>query len=180
MTMRGTPVSEAEFGRLLQSFGQSAFRLETYDRYALDYEEADLDQFLAGSPDAPTDIGWWAPWLDWIAEMTAQGKQIGRVRICSEPPSDYQRWELWAAPWHARAGERIGYLPRSHAARIGLPASPDWWLLDDERLILMWFTEDGEIDRKLLVTDPEVVAQHREWRDLAVQHAIPAEEFTAA
>jgi hypothetical protein len=44
----------------------------------------------------------------------------------------------------------------------------------------MRFDKAGRIAGKDLVTDPDIVADHREWRDLAVRHAVPAEEFTAA
>jgi hypothetical protein len=105
---------------------------------------------------------------------------MGRVRILAEPPTDYQSWELWAAPWHAQAGEQIGYLTRSQANALGLPTRYDWWLLDEQAVIVMRFDETGRIAGKDLVTDPGIVAEHREWRDLAVRHAVPAEEFTAA
>jgi Family of unknown function (DUF6879) len=174
------PITEAEFGRLLESFGFSAWRLETCDSYHLDYEAADFEQFLAGRPVPPPEVSWWRPWLDMISVMTQEGKRIGRVRILAEPPSDYQRWELWAARWHADAGEQIGYLSRSQAVALGLPTNYDWWLLDEQAVIVMRFDETGRIAGKELVTDPGIVARHREWRDLVVRHAIPAEEFTAA
>jgi hypothetical protein len=63
---------------------------------------------------------------------------------------------------------------------LGLPTNYDWWLLDEQAVIVMRFDETGRIAGKELVTDPGIVAQHREWRDLVVRHAIPAEEFTAA
>ena len=92
------------------------------------------------------------------ARLTAEGKRVARVRILEEPPTDYQRWLLWASPWHAAAGEDIRYLPRSQAERISLPLVNDWWLLDDERVILMVFTEAGEISGKRLLTDSVAVA----------------------
>lgn len=164
---------------MLRSFRRSAFRLETRDTYALGYEVADFERFLAGSPVPPSELDWWRPWLDQIARLTGEGKSVSRVRIVAEPPSDYQRWEMWAAPWHSLAGERIAYLPRRMAEGIGLPLENDWWLLDDERVILMWFTEDGRIHEKIVISDPGIVAQHCEWRDLAVGNAIPAEEIAA-
>jgi hypothetical protein len=173
-------ITEADFDELLRSFRSSAFRLETRDHYALDYEQADFDAVLAGSPADPADVTWWRPWLEQISDLTAQGRTIGRVRVIADPPSDYQRWEIWAGPWHAAAGERVGYLPRRLAEHIGLPVTGDWWLLDDERLIVMYFTEAGEIAGKDLITDPGIVARHREWRDLAVRNATPAEEIAAA
>jgi len=169
----GVQITETEFEELLRSFRRSAFRFEARDAYALDYEQADFDLFLAGQPVAPPDVAWWGPWLERIAAMTAAGRTVGRVRVLAGPPTDYQRWELWAAPWHASAGEAIGYLPRSEAEALGLPDA-DWWLLDDERLILMEFGAAGEIAGKSLTADPEIVARHREWRDLAVANAAPA------
>ena len=56
----------------------------------------------------------------------------------------------------------------------------DWWLLDDERVIAMWFTDAGEIDRKELITDRSAVTRYCGWRDLAVHNATPAESVTAA
>jgi hypothetical protein len=165
---------------LLRSFRRSAFRFETRPMYALSYERADFERFLAGTPTPPTEVDWWRPWLDEIASLTDTGKRIGRVRVLAEPPTDYQRWEMWAAPWHARAGERIGYLNHSRAQEIGLPLDCDWWLLDDERVILMWFTSTGSIYDRELLDDPGKVARFIEWRDLAVQHATTAEHVTAA
>jgi hypothetical protein len=86
---------------------------------------------------------------------------------------------MYEAEGGSLAGERIAYLPRQRAEGIGLPLQNDWWLLDDERVILMWFTEDGEIREKIVISDPDIVARHCEWRDLAVGNAIPAEEIAA-
>ena len=173
-------IAEAEFDDLLRSFERTAFRLETRDTYALGYEAADFERFLAGSPVPPPELDWWRPWLDQIARFTREGKTISRVRVLAEPPSGYQRWEMWAGPWHSRAGERIAYMPYSKALATGLPLLDDWWLLDDEQLIVMRFTDAGEIAGKWLVTDPGIVAPYLRWRDLAVRNATPAEEIAAA
>jgi hypothetical protein len=71
-------------------------------------------------------------------------------------------------------------MPRSKALEIGLPLVDDWWLLDDERLIVMRFTQAGEIAGKWLVHGAAVVAPFIRWRDLAVRNATPAEEIAAA
>jgi hypothetical protein len=176
----GTPISEEEFLAMVRNFRESAFHIETRPAYALGYEQADLNRFLAGVPVPPPDLDWWQPWLERVARFTAEEKRVARVRILEEPPTDYQRWLLWATPWHAAAGEDIRYLPRSQAERIGLPLVNDWWLLDDERVILMAFTEAGEISGKWLLTDPVAVAPYRKWRDLAFRHATPAEQIAAA
>ena len=115
-----------------------------------------------------------------MSRFTHEGKTVSRVRVLDEPPTDYQRWLLWADPWHAAAGEDIRYIPRSRAVRVGLPLAHDWWLLDDTRVITMRFTPDGEVDGKMLITDPELVAKYRAWHSIAVRNAIPAESVTAA
>jgi hypothetical protein len=175
----GVPVTQEEFDRLLAEFSHSAFRLETQPAYELGYERAEFDRFLAGSPTPPPDVDWWRPWLDQITSLVGKGKTIGRVRILAEPPTSYQRWELWAAPWHAEAGEDIRYLSRSRAERLGLPIDHDWWLLDNERLIVMRYTSGGTITNTELVTDKGVIALHDEWRNLAVRDAIPATKIAA-
>jgi hypothetical protein len=165
---------------LLRSFRYQAFRFETQRTYALTYERADFGRFLAGSPVPPPELDWWRPWLEEISRLTAEGRRVSRVRVLDEPPTDYQRWELWAAPWHSRAGERIAYMSRNRAREIGLPLDRDWWLLDNDRLIIMRFTDTGEIASRRLVTDPATILPYREWRDLAVLKATPAEEIAAA
>lgn len=175
------PITEDAFDSLLRTFERSAFRLETRDAYALGYEQEEFDRFLAGTPTPPPEVDWWRPWLDQIARFTREHKRIARVRILAEPPTDYQRWELWAAPWHAEAGERIRYMPRSRALAIGLPVEHDWWLLDNERLIIMEFTSGGHIQGKTLVTGAdEEIDKCILWRNLAVRNATPAEEIAAA
>ena len=166
---------------MFRGFRASAWRLETLDHYAMDYEAPDFRRFVAGQRASLSQAAWFRPWLDQIAELARQGREVGRVRILAEPPSDYQRFEMWCAQWNTAAGERIGYLARSRALEIGLPVDlGDWWLFDDARLVLMGFDEAGRITGKELVTDPVIVAQHCEWRDLAVRYATPAEGFAAA
>lgn len=178
--MTRTPITQDEFNRLLAEFSRSAFRLETQPAYELGYERAEFDRFLAGSPTSPPDVAWWRPWLDRIAAMTGEGKTVSRVRVLESPPTPYQRWELWAAPWHAEAGEDIRYMTRTTAQQLGLPLDSDWWLLDDERLIVMRYTSSGTVTGKELVTDKGLVALHSEWRSLAQRNAIPAAEIAAA
>jgi hypothetical protein len=174
-------ISEAEFAGMFREFRSSAWRLETLSRYAMDYEAADYQRFLDGGHPDVSESGWFRPWLDMISEVTRQGREIVRVRILTEPPSDYQRFEMWCAQWNTAAGERIGYLTQSRARELGLPVDlGDWWLYDDARLVLMRFDEAGRITSKELVTDPILVAQHCEWRDLAVRYATPAGKTAAA
>ncbi len=171
-------ITEGEFLNAVRGISRSAFRLETRGAYVLGYERADFERFLAGSPVPPIELDWWRPWLDLVAQWTREGKTVSRVRVLAEPPTDYQRWMMWATPWCTRAGEDIRYMPRMTAERIGLSLGHDWWLLDDERVLVMHFTTAGEIDHKELITEPEPVARYRMWRDMATRNA--AENVSAA
>ena len=176
----GKPISHDEFADLLRTFERSAFRLEARPSYAIGEEREEFDRFLAGSPRPPSEVGWWSAYLDGWAELARQGKTVGRVRVIpDEGPTHYQRWLIWADPWYARAGVRIGYLPRREALDLGLPVADDWELLDDRRLVIMRFTSEGAVGGKELITDPAVVARYRTWRDLAVAHATAARQIAA-
>lgn len=174
------PIGQAEFNRLLATFERTAFRFETRNAYVLGYEQAELARFLDGQPVPPPEVSWWRPWLDRIAALAADGRHVSRVRVIDEPPSDYQRWELWAAPWHAAAGERITYITRAVAGDLGLPLGYDWWLLDEQVLLITRFAADGTIAGKTLDTDRDLIARHCAWRDLAVRNATPAAEIIGA
>ncbi len=172
------PISEDEFTRLLRNFDRTSFRLEAQPAYAIEEEQEEFEQFLAGSPRPPSEIGWWRDWLDEAAAATRQGKRISRVRVIPDSgPTDYQRWLMWADPWYAAAGMEIRYLPHLRAEQVGLPAH-DWYLLDDERLIIMPFTPDGEPGPKELVTD--LIPEYRLWRALAVFYSTPVDQINAA
>jgi Family of unknown function (DUF6879) len=174
--------SDTEFSLLFGKFQERAWMFETGEHYAWAYEVDELARFQDGSPTPPPQVSWWRPWLDQIRELTNQGRQIGRVRVVAEPLTVYQRWERWALPWQTEAGETIAYLPRSHAGKIGLPAY-DFWLFDNDKLVLMAYDADGVQSGKILLSHedaPALVAQHCAWRDLAVRHATLAGEAVPA
>lgn len=172
-------ISEDEFGELLRTFERSAFRLEAQPAYAIGEEREEFERFLAGSnPGSPMEIGWWREWLDEATAATRQGKRISRIRVIPDSgPTDYQRWLMWADPFYEAAGVEVRYLPHYRAEQVGLPAH-DWYLLDDERLIIMPFTPDGKPGPKELVTD--LIPKYRLWRALAVFYSPPISRINAA
>lgn len=165
-------------GSLLSSFTDTAFRLEARSEYAVDEERDALQGYLEGSRVPPSRFPWWQDWLDMIRSLSAEGRVVGRVRVLSEPLTPYQRWECWGDRWHAAAGERIAYLPRSRAQAIGLPLE-DWWLFDSRQLVLMRFDDAGALTGTELVTDPAIVRVYRGWQKLALRHASPAAGLAA-
>lgn len=174
----GTQLTGEDFNSLFRFFRRTAWRLEVQPVYTVTEERESFEEFLAGEPRPWTEFPFFVAWLDQIRDLTAQGRQVARVRVLDEPPSGYQRWEMWGGRYNIAAGEDIRYITRSHAVEIGLPVVDDWWLFDSQRLATMRFSDEGEPLGGEIVSDPEVVAEHRAWWDLAVRESQPSEAFT--
>ena len=59
----------------------------------------------------------------------SRGVTIRRVRVVSEPLSDYLRWEHACTAVNIEAGEEIRWLSRTKAADLMLPGA-DCWVFD--------------------------------------------------
>lgn len=165
------------FSALFRSFRYTAQRLETRGRYAGD--QALFEQWQRGELDEPELADKIAVWLDGVRATTAAGGRYERVRVVSEPPTDYQRFALATAKASTAAGEDIRYLNRGLAAAHDLPAH-DFWLFDRVRLALVYFTDDDRMLGAQVITEPAVVAQHGRWFDTAFMHATPSTEYLAS
>jgi hypothetical protein len=176
-----TRISGDECDELLRTFERSWFRVEARGSYGIGEELPEFDRFVAGRPRPPDEIGWWKEWLDQVAALAKDGKTISRVRIIPyNGPTVYQQWQIWAEPFVARAGMRIRYLTGSQAHALGVPLGVDWSLLDGERVIIHEFNNVNEVTGWELITDPTDVARYVRWRDLAITHAVSADEIRAA
>jgi hypothetical protein len=173
----GQRLTADDFNSLFRYFTRTAFRLETQPVYTVAEEQQSVQRFLAGDLHALRDYPPFAAWLDQIQALNRAGKRVQRVRILDEPPTDYQRWEIWSGQSNIAAGEHIGYLPRGRARSIGLPDDHDWWLFDGQRLARMRFDPHGVPLGGEITDDPAIIARHRTWQDLAIRHAIPASEY---
>ncbi len=164
------------FSALFQSFSHSAQRLETRDRYAGD--QALFEQWQRGELDEPALADKVTAWLDAVRATTTAGGRYERVRVVSEPPTDYQRFALATCRASTAAGEDIRYLNRELATTHDLPAH-DFWLFDGERLALLYFTADDRLLGAQVVTEPAVVTQHQQWFDAAFSVATPYAAYVA-
>jgi hypothetical protein len=163
-----------EFGEALLSFRRRAFRLELQDAYDEPAEREWFTRWLAGTADLPSQIPAFAGYYEWVAATAAEGRRIERVRIHSDPPTDYQRWEQWVSRWNVAAGESIHYLTRRQATAAGLlpgVGQDDWWLLDKSTLIIMRFDDQHRRVSNELVTDADDIDRALRWWDLAVRIA---------
>jgi hypothetical protein len=161
-----------ELADFVLGYEHTAFRLEWRERYNEPEEAEPLRRFLAGEP----DYAWNEDWAAMIQRRTASGQRTERVRIVSEPHSDYTRFGLDLARINVAAGEDIRYLPRNRAERLDLP-DYDFWLIDSARLAILRFGEDDVLLGAELVGDPAALVKHCSWRDVAWHHATPLAEY---
>lgn len=150
-------VPDEGFPDLLRTCKREAFHLEVLDSYAEPNEHEPFRRFLADEPD---DYAWFQPWAELVEETTSRGVAVTRVRIITEPHTDYTRFALAVAELNVRAGEDIRYLPR-HAA--GEVPPDDYWLLDDETVVFSAFGESGGWSGAV-TTDPHIAAYCRGLR----------------
>lgn len=169
-------LTDAEWREAVYDFRHSAFRLELQPDYREPGETDLADAWLAGQEVDPESDPGLADWFAHVRAFTSAGGRIARVRVHEDPPTDYQRWERWLGRWNTAAGEDVRYLTRAKAHEIGLlptaDALEDWWLHDEDRLIVMRFIGGRRVQNEL-ITDRTLVARALAWRDLAVRHGVP-------
>jgi hypothetical protein len=163
-----------DFKALALSHGR-AFHLEQRDTYNVESEDEPFRRWLHGEPD---DYAWHADWLGFVRDATAAGVEVQRVRLASVPHSDYIRWGLDVSPLNIKAGEDIRYLPRDLTEDIELPEE-DFWLLDDDVLILSVFSADGRTGGFARSSSPELLRQCIAVRDQSWERATPYAQYAA-
>jgi hypothetical protein len=172
-----TALSAEDFGQLFQTFRTSAFRLETLPRYSVAGEAEELQLFLEGKP-KPQREGV-RPWLKMIARHVADGRRMQRVHLIRGELTDYLRWEIgWGYPENAAAGEDIRIL---QVGSEDLPelGNEDFWLFDDERVVLMRYGSNGQLLERVPTLVPEVLGACRRKRNLTLSLGVPLSTYLA-
>ncbi len=144
------PITDEEFDRLLSDFAREALHLETRDAYGTAVELPYMAKWAAGEPD---DLQWLEGWCSTLREHVKAGKSVRRVRIVSEPLSDYQRWSHSIAQPMVEAGEDIRWVPRRLVSSVALPGN-DFYLFDDSLTVFLIYAGNGLGTDKVTSTDP--------------------------
>jgi hypothetical protein len=118
------------------------------------------------------------PWLRLIADLVAQGVEVRRARIVSEPVSDYIRFEHHLNEPAVHAGEQERWLPLRRASALALPGN-DFWLFDDSSVVFHHFAGDGELapDDEEFTEDPAVVKLCADAFEAVWALAVPHEDY---
>jgi len=161
----------AELGAILRASKSDLFRLETLAQYAVPSDGGDFARYLAGAPGP--DMARKAAWQQRLRADRARGLRRWRVYVAHEPLGPYARFECeWGHAPNA-ALEEIRVLPA-----VEIPdAVPlkDFWLLDDQTVVLMHYSEAGQFTGAEILPDSEL------RRYLAARDAAwaAAEDFTS-
>lgn len=158
---------------LLRGKWQVAVHLELQDTYSTPGEAEPFRRFLNGEHD---DFAWLSGWLDLVRALADDGRDMRRVRVVSEPHTDYTRWALQVAELNIAAGEQVRYLPR-HNIDPALLSADDWWIFDDDLVAFSVFTPTGAGAGLATTTDPVIVAHIRAVRDRLWPWAIPHADY---
>ncbi|MGH3287114.1 MAG: DUF6879 family protein [Streptosporangiaceae bacterium] len=163
------------FGR---HFRRAAFRLEARDSYAVASDGGDLARYLAGD-DAP-DPDRKNAWLDELRADTAAGKRWQWVHVVYGPLSDYLRYEFeWGYAVNIHAGAEVRILDLAEHRRPSGLLDEDFWLLDDEAVLIMRYDARGQF-LGAEPADPGELSRYRRAHDVAWQAATPFASYWAA
>lgn len=164
--------SRSEFETLFDTFTRSAWRLECQGTYQEPEEAEPMRQYFAGDD----DLDWFVDWLDWVGDVRATGRAVGRVRVLTDPLTRYLQFQLGSITGPAvDAGEDIRVLPAGQFAALEVPRE-DFWLFDDATVGVLRFGFEGVtgvevvegdavgeyLDRKRRVLDASI--HYRDWR----------------
>lgn len=163
---------DPSFEELLEPTMRSAVHLEARDTY--DPTHPAFQKWLV---DGDTSYNW-DNWKKLIGSAVSRGVRFRRLRIVSEPVSDYIRWEHAISYGNVAAGEDLRWLPRHLAYDLPVPIA-DYWMLD-QRLIRYHYTSGAgaEMNKFEYVTDPRKIIPVVGMFEMAWERAIPHADYT--
>jgi hypothetical protein len=164
-------ISPEQRGVLLRD-AQDVLKVELLDYYA-----ADVELFLAWKAGNEAAV---AASYERLREATKASAQAGytfrRVRVISEPLSEYQQMALEWSGAAVEAGEGLRWLPRRLVSTVPLPGN-DCFVLDGETVMFNVHGGDGLISENQVSRDLDVVKFCRDAIENAWQMAFPHGEY---
>ncbi|GAA1835747.1 MULTISPECIES: DUF6879 family protein [Actinomadura] len=160
------------FASLLAGCRFSAVHLEQRDVYTP--TDPDYLRWLGGDHFDPVER--WQGWIDLLAPVVTRGVSIRRLRIVSEPVTDYIRYEYGVTPMNVAAGESVRWLPRRRASDLALPGN-DYWVFDDRVVQFNHFAGDGSSLGPENRTEPSVVSLCLSAFEAGWKRSIPHADF---
>lgn len=165
---------EVSFEDLLGAATAEAVKFELRDAY-LTTDPAYV-AWLAGDPVEKVAAGY-TDWTELVRATVARGVPVQRVRIVSEPVSDYVKFEHAVTPIvNLAGGEDIRWLTRQAAGALLAPAT-DVWVVDRKTALFLYFSGDGDLVGSEVVDDPALAGSISDAFATAWDRAVPHEDF---
>lgn len=166
------------FEDLLDSAKRSAVHLEMRDAYLVNRESEEFKSWQETGERTATESAraYWKPWTDLISRTVERGVTVRRLRIVSEPLSEYARYGHAGAHWNIEAGEDVRYLRRRHTVDLAFPGA-DFWLIDDELVRFNLFSGDNAPVDPDFSEEPDVVRLCASSFESAWSRAVPHAGF---
>jgi hypothetical protein len=162
---------------LIAGFRREALHLEMRDVYAA-ADHSRFRRWLADEEfDPQEEAEWWRPWREMMRRHQDAGRILRRLRVVSEPVTEYIKFEWLDAAELVKAGEDVRWLPRQRASACFLPGN-DLWCFDGERVVFTHLSGDGAVQGYEMTTDPELVGKVVAAFGAAWSAAIPYSEYT--
>lgn len=166
-------ITEDGLTHLTSSFKRSMVHLEARDAYGTETELPQMAKWASGEPD---DFAWLEDWCQRIQGHVEAGRTARRVKIVSEPLSDYQRWAYEVFTPIAKAGEDVRWVPRRQISAICIPGN-DYYLFDDERVVFLHYAGSGLVTAFTTTTDAAIVEMCRTAFEKVWTLSIPHSEY---
>jgi Family of unknown function (DUF6879) len=142
--------------------------------YSVDEEAESFRAWKEGQPPPAWQLD--RGWCRLVADATAAGKFMQRVRLVRYPLSDYVRFEMdWGYPQNIEAGEDIRILGLSRDDELPFIPEPergyDFWLFDGVTVVRMDYDGAGRFIGP--VDASEHLSRFMDCRDYAMRRARP-------
>lgn len=158
---------------LFREAKSTAWHMELRDSYT-PYDPDWLD-WQAGQRFDPAER--WAGWSDLVRATVNSKVSVRRIRIVSEPVTDYIRFEYDVTAAHnVAAGEEVRWLPRAKAAGLLVPVS-DFWVFDGRVVLWNHFAGDGSWVGEEQADDPALAKSCAASFVAAWKRAVPHADY---
>lgn len=165
-------LDDDSFTSLFHDFKESAFRLETLQKYAVDYEKIPFQDFMNGKERYTHPIQ--AEYATLVKGHTENGRSMSRVHVISEPLSDYVRFEiLWPYLDSLNAGEDIRLLSTERNKWPQNLPKKDFWIFDSEKVAVMNYDDNGSFIGANLLSEASTVQKYLAIKKAAIDASIP-------
>lgn len=169
-----------ETNELLRHARHDAFHLEVSDDHSQVADETEpMRRVLDGLPPFEADDypETWREWESLVSTVTGREVTMRRVRVVTEPLTDYIRFLHALTARNQQFGEDIRWLPRDRVDESEY-TSDEWWLIDDVTVAFTLFSPRGDFVGTAVTADPVIATRCRAVRDKLWGMSIPHHSFT--